>query len=61
MSIPSIETLKTVHGFQAAGAKQARKTMLARQALGKSPGGPSKYVKKSGKVKKVKKPTASCK
>ena len=55
MAIPSVETLVKVHGFTTrSAAKTAHKTMAKAVSEGRSPGGPSKYVKATGKVKKVK-------
>ena len=51
MAIPS-ECNLMMKGFTRKGAKQAIKTMKKREAEGKMPGGPSKFVKSSGKVKK---------
>jgi len=51
MVIPS-ECNLTTKGFTKKGAKQAIKTMKKREAVGMSAGGPSKFVKSTGKVKK---------
>ena len=58
MTIPS-ECNLMMKGFSRKGAKQAIKTMKKREAVGMTAGGPSKFVKSSGKVKKMK--TASVK
>lgn len=51
MVVPS-ECNLMMKGFTKKGAKQAIKTMKKRVAVGQSPGGPSKFVKSTGKVKK---------
>ena len=51
MAVPS-ECNLMMKGFTRKGAKQAIKTMKKREAEGKMPGGPSKFVKSTGKVKK---------
>ena len=52
MAVPS-ECNLMMKGFTKKGAKQAIKTMKKRVAVGQSPGGPSKFVKSTGKVKKA--------
>lgn len=51
MAIPSVETLVKVHGFTTRGAKVAHKTMAKAVSEGRSPGGPRRYVKTTGKMK----------
>lgn len=52
MAVPS-ECNLMMKGFTRKGAKQAIKTMKKREAEGRSVGGPSKFVKSTGKVKKI--------
>lgn len=52
MAVPS-ECNLMIKGFTRKGAKQAIKTMKKREAAGMTAGGPSKFVKSTGKVKVV--------